>query len=414
MKYEQIAGVLNSTISKVITGEIAMVNEDLTNIVDIGKTVLDYTSQADGNFNSYIAGLIDQVGRVVFWDRTYRSLAPNILKESWEYGSVLMKTRVEVPDYTDNVSHGTSTLPGLGGIWADAQTNSQKANITNYPELDPFELNLPEAEAKFYNAAITFECPITIAKKQLNTAFRSAEDMSRFIATIENRITLKRTLATDALIYRTIASFMGLKIIDGKYIDMAATYNAETGNTQPSSLTAAYADPDFLRWAAAKIDMMRSYMKEASVLFSGDGYVSFTPDEKGKLIILKSFDSALKTNLYSGTFHDDFVKLNEYEIVNSWQGTGTSFGADTRANINLDVKDITDGTGNKEVEAVVLAVLFDIDGCCVCNEDPRTTSQYNPRGEYTNFFYKWDARYLNDPVENGIVFLLGKPTIADV
>lgn len=413
MRYNQIASVLNNTIEKVMTGGIAVAKEDLTNIVDVGKTVLDYTSQSTDNFNSVVSGLIDQVGRTVFWDRTYKTLAPKILRDSWEYGSVMMKTRVEVPEFTDNVSHGTSTLPGLGGIWADAVANSKKAGIANYPELDPFEINLPEAEAKFYNSAITFECPITIAKKQLATAFRSAEDMARFIASIENRINLKRTIATDALIYRTIANFMGLKILGGQYVDLAATYASETGKTAPANLNAAYADADFLRWSAMKIDMLRSYMQEASVLFNDEGYVTFTPEDKGKLVVLKSFDSALKTNLYSNTYHEDFVKLDGYEVVNSWQGTGTSISSDDRAKLMVQVGKTFGQTNNNTVSAVVVATLFDIDGCCVCNEDPRTTSQYNPRGEYTNFFHKWDARYLNDDVENGIVFTIGAPTISN-
>jgi len=46
MKVEQIASVLNNTIMKEIGGETAVVAEDLSNIVDIGKTVLDYTAGA--------------------------------------------------------------------------------------------------------------------------------------------------------------------------------------------------------------------------------------------------------------------------------------------------------------------------------------------------------------------------------
>jgi len=414
MKYEQIASVLNSTITTSMTGQIAVTKEDLSNIVDVGKAVLDYTSLSTNNFNDFISGLIDQVGEVVFWDRVYRSLAPKIERESFEYGSVLMKTRVEAPDFRDNISHGTSSISGLAGIWADAVSKSKAANCANYPELDPFEIVLPEAEAKFYNSAITFECPITIAERQLKTAFRSAQEMSAFIATIENRINMKKTIATDALIYRTIANFMGLKILGGQYIDLAATYASETGNTAPANYTLAKNDGDFLRWAAMKIDMMRSYMKEASVLFNDAGYLTFTPDEKTKMIVLKDFDSALKSNLYSSTYHDEFVKLEGYEVVNDWQGTGNSINSADRSKLNVTVGKMFGASQNNDVEAVVVATIFDIDGCCVCNEDPHTTSQYNGRGEYTNFFYKWDARYLNDDVENGLVFVYGTPTISHV
>lgn len=409
MKYEQIAGVLNNTIMKVITGtQNISAAEDLSNIVDVGNTVLDYTGASNTNYNDFISGLIDQVGKVVFWDRVYRSAAPAIARESWEYASVLMKTRVEVPEFRDNASHGTNTLNGLAGIWADAVSNSKTANLANYPELDPFEISMPEAEAKFYNEAITFECAITIAEKQLKTAFKSANDMQRFIATIENRISTKRTLATDALIYRTIANFMGLKILDGKYIDLAASYATETSQTAPATLNAAYNDANFLRYAVKTIDKMRAFMQEASVVYSRGGYLTFTPAEKQKFLLLKDFELALRSNLYSGTYHDEFVKLDGYDTVNDWQGTGTGFGNNAQRAL-LKVKTGETINSKDTVEAQVVATIFDIDGCCICNEDPRVTSQYNPRGEYTNFFYKWDARYLNDDVENGLVFTIGAP-----
>ena len=47
MKVNQISGVLNDTIMKEITGQLPegaetpIVKEDLSNIVDVGKTVLD-------------------------------------------------------------------------------------------------------------------------------------------------------------------------------------------------------------------------------------------------------------------------------------------------------------------------------------------------------------------------------------
>lgn len=48
MKIKQLSAVLNGTLSTTgiidqVTGEAAVAAEDLSDIVDIGKTVLDYT-----------------------------------------------------------------------------------------------------------------------------------------------------------------------------------------------------------------------------------------------------------------------------------------------------------------------------------------------------------------------------------
>ena len=64
-------------------------------------------------------------------------------------------------------------------------------------------------------------------------------------------------------------------------------------------------------------------------------------------------------------------------------------------------------SGKKEVEQDgILAVMFDRDAAAVCNQNYRVTSIYNPRGEYTNYFYKWDAMYMNDTAENVVVFYI--------
>lgn len=401
MKMNQIASVLNNTIEPIATGKIAVVTEDLTNIVDVGNVVLDYVNENNNNFNNYVTNLIDQIGRTIFWDRTYTSKAPNIMVDSWEYGSIMMKTRVEVPDFTENVTWN------LQDIWQDSINKYQTAGIKNYPVLDPFELSIPEAQAKFYNKKNTFELPITIGEKQLKQAFTSASEMQRFISMIENRIRMKQTIATDALIYRTIANFMGLKIADGNYVDLMAAYNT-FANKSYTTYDQCVGDPEFLRFASKVIDTYKSYMQEASVLFNNAGYVSFTPDDRMKFVLLKDFEANMKSQLYSTTFHDDYVKLGGYEIVNDWQGSGTTVSSTDRRILNIVC---TDGEHDKVINAVVVAAIFDRDGCAVCNEDPRVTSQYNPRGEYTNFFYKWDANYINDNIENGLIFTIGTPTV---
>ena len=403
MLINQISNTLNTVIEPIAVGSTAVVSEDLRNIVDVGKVVLDYVSVSNNNFNNFVSGLIDQIGKTIFWDRTYKGAAPAIMVDSWEYGSILMKTRCEIPDFHDSVTWK------LADIYADAIANNKTPGITDYPDLDPFELSIPEAQAKFYNKKKAFELPITIGMKQLEQAFKSASEMQRFVSMIENRIRMKQTIATDALIYRTVANFMGLKIADGNYIDLMAAYNTAYGTTF-ATYNDCVAEPKFLAFASRVIDNYRSYMKEASVLFNKAGYVSFTPADKMKTIILKDFEGCMKSTLYSTTFHDDYVKLGDYEVVNSWQGPGTGYGANSNRG-RLKVK-CTDGTTDYTVSAIPVAVVFDRDGCAVCNEDPRVTSQYNPRGEYTNFFYKWDANYLNDNVENGLVFTIGNPTVS--
>lgn len=404
MKITQIASILDSVIVAEGIGQgglnsegerEAIVKEDLSNIVDVGRTVLDYTDNTT-NFDSFISKLIDQIGRVIFVDRPYTSQAPNILKDGWEYGSVLQKVRCELQESQDNATWDLSSYLQEGG-----------KNGETYP--DPFELSPPNVEAKFYNSKVTFEVPITLTQVQLKQAFRSASDMNRFFAMIENRIAMKMTLSTDALIMRTINNLIGCKIADNNnVVNLLDGYKELTGN---ATLTASEArtNADFLRYAAKTMMLYKKYLESASTLYNDSDYVTFTPADKLKFVALADFSKSMDTYLYSDVYHNEFVKLPGFEEVGYWQSVGTSADNDesygTRSSIKATV--IKNDNTTADVDATgIVGVMFDEEAAMVANENYRVTSIYNPRGEYTNYFYKWDAMYLNDLAENCVVFVI--------
>lgn len=390
MKVTQLTEALNGTLNSVgildqVTGEKAVANEDLSNIVDIGKAVLDFTGQNNTNFDSFMRNLIDQIGRVVFVDRVYTSQAPNILMDSWEYGSVMEKVRCEVPDVQDNATWDLFNYPKNGGA--------------DYP--DPFVLSKPSAQAKFYNSKATYEVPITFAEYQLREAFTSATQLSSFFSMIENRIRMKMTLCNDGLIMATIANLMGQKLFGHKEVNLLAEYKKVASSSTVTAKT-ALTDKEFLRFASKTIAQYKKYLATASTLYNDGAYLTFTPADRLKFIANTEFSKSLDAYLYSDTYHNEFVNLPGYEEVAFWQGTGTS--NDDRLKIDITIDD--GSTGAEIVQDGIVAVMFDRDAAAVCNTNYRTTSIYNPRGEYFNYFYKYDAMFMNDVLENCVVFVI--------
>lgn len=400
MIMNQIATALNQ-INQEMFGEIALVDENLANIADVGK-VVDANLTAAGSFDKYIGALIDRIGRVMYVDRTYNSAAPSIMKDSWEYGSILMKVRAELPDAQNNLTWPVAPNTNLGDL--------------DGTSIDPFVINTPNATAKLYNKRTTFEVPITFADYQLREAFTSPEEMSRFFAMIENRIRMKITLCTDALIMRTINNLILQKVNSGKnVINLLTEYNTAFSTTLTP--TTAMKDPDFLKFAAKTIMMYKEYLKSASTLYNESGYVTFTPADRLKAIFLSEFAKDMEVYLYGDTYHNEFVKLEGYEEVPYWQGSGVNGDFTSRSTIKGIAEtlnsDGTAGTGTNATattQAGVVAVLFDDEAAVVCNEHFRVTSIYNPRGEYTNYFYKWDSAQVNDVEENCVVFVIASPS----
>ena len=409
MKVNQIASVLN-TLNEVMVGTEEVFSDDLSNIVDAGAAVLDFTSDANGaNFDNYIGKLIDQVGKVIFVDRAYTSQAPDILKDSWEYGSILMKVRAELMDAKNNSTWQLGEIPdgaGAGYDWVSG-TNPKEQVIPS--RLDPFILNKPDVKAKFYNKRVTYEVPISLAREQLREAFRSASEMSRFFAMIENRIRTKRILCTDALIMATIRNLIGNKVATGKAINILPLYNA----TVSSAITASefWTNPEAIRFANKTISLYKKYMAAASTLYNEGNYITYTPSDRMKAVFLAEFVKDAEVYLYSDTFHNEYDKIDGFSEVGYWQGSGEDDSLTSRSTVMGNFINNSEKIVNGGIDGVI-AVLFDEEAAAICCENDRVTSIYNPRAEYTNYFYKWDALYMNDLEENCVVFYVSDTTVA--
>lgn len=380
MTIKQIATIL-STIYGEVVGDIGVVQEDLSNIVDVGRQILDNTS-----VDNYVRMLINRIGRTEFVNRTLASTAPTITRDSWEYGSILQKVRCGLPDITTNPT------------W----------QLRRGQSVDPFIFNPPDVTAKYFNSKTTFEIDVSFTEVQVKESLKSASEMVRFVAMIENRIRTCITLSRDNLIMRTIVNLIAEKIASNQtVINLLSEYNTAFG----TSLTAVKAikDPDFLRFASATIKLYSDRLKTASILYNNDGVVTFTPKEYQHLVLLSEFATGLEVYLYSDTYHEELLKLGAFDTVAFWQGTGDTATPNFTTASSINAIIASDGETAVNTTGVI-GVLFDRDACAVCNDNPRVTSIYNPRGEYTNYFYKEDCSYINDLAENVVVFVVKDPT----
>lgn len=374
MKVTQIATILNEAQQEII-GESAITTENLENVVDMGKQILEAT-----DVDNYVRKLIDKVGKMIFVNRVYNSTAPDILTDSWEYGSAMQKVRCEMPDAVENDS------------W----------KLTNGQSYDPFVFTAPDVQSKFYDSKVTYEVQISFTEMQVKSAFNSPAEMNSFFAMIENRIRFKLTLSNDILKTRTVNNLIAEKIhSNNNVVNLLTMYNTEF--TQTLKADHALMDKDFLRYAIGKIKEYIKYIQRPSMLFNDGGYTTFTPESDLKMVLLSRFVNTAEVYLQSDTFHNDLVKLNGYSEVPYWQGSGTS---ETFDFAEISKIDVTTASGNKVSQTGIIGTIFDRDACMVCNANPRVTSIYNPKGEYWNYFYKYDASYFNDTMENCVVFIV--------
>ena len=376
MKREQISHLLNSAIKEVV-GESELVTEDLSNVVTVGNAIP--TDTLDAIFNK----IINKVGNTIIESKTYNGNPLGILMTDWEYGSILEKIRIDIPDSENNDSW--SLVKG-----------------TSY---DCFKFSPPTVRAKYFNKAVTFEIAMSFTTEQMKDSFRNADTATGFWNAVENAIRTSMTANTEMLEYRAVTNMIALKIHNNNnVINLLAEYKTDTGLTDITTAKALN-DSDFLRYSAKKIAMYSDYIKSLSMLYNNDGYITHTADADKRLILLSDFAKSVEYNLYSTTFNDEFVKIGNYTTVPYWQGSGTARTFANNSKIDLTISDIT-GTNQTVQKSGIVGVLFDVNGCCVCRKNYRVLSMPVPKGEFINYWYKFDAMYMNDTACNFIVFTI--------
>lgn len=382
MEIKQIYELINGVTFEVL-GLTDIIKEDLSNVVDLGTQVFNANAM-----DHYVKTLVNHIGKVIFVNRAYRGNVPSVLMDGWEFGSVLEKVQMDLPDATENES------------W----------ELTDGASYDPNIFYQPKVSAKFFNKMITFEVPISITEKQVKQSFSNATQLNAFISMIYNAVDKSMTVKTDALIMRTINNMIA-ETIYAEY--PSADYSSKSGvrainllklyNGTSGTLTVADAlrTPEFLRFASYQMGLYIDRLAKMSTLFNVGGKERFTPRDLLHFVVLSDFAKASDVFLQSDTYHNDLTKLSNYETVPYWQGSGTSYAFTDTSNIDVT----TSGGHNVEVSGI-LAVMFDRDALGVSNVDRRTTTNYNPKAEFFNNWYKFDAQYFNDLNENMIVFFI--------
>lgn len=383
MLVNQIYDIMNTVTSEVL-GESVIVAEDLSNIVDVGTAIFNASA-----IDSYVRSLVNHIGKVIFVNRPYSGNVPSVLMDGWEYGSILEKINTELPQASENES------------W----------ELTDGASYDPNIFYKPTVEAKFFNKRVTFEIPMSFTERQVKQSFSNAEQLNGFLSMLYNAIDKSMTVKVDALVMRTINNMIGETIVSDygsslyssksgvKAVNLLYLYNQRYSQ----SLTAANAitDADFIRFASYEMGVYMSRMSKISKLFNIGGKDRFTPSDLLHVVMLADFKKAANVFLQSAVFHDSFTELPNAELVPYWQGSGQAYSFDDVSKIK-----ITTASGETVDTSGVLSVMFDRDALGVTNLDRRVTTNYNPKAEFYNNWYKFDAGYFNDTNENFVVFFV--------
>ena len=388
MKVTQLFELVNLTTRETLGAE-TVVNEDLSNIVDIGKEIIN-----TDNVDNYVKKLVNHIGKVVFVDRLYKGGVPSVFMDSWEYGSILEKISADLPQATENET------------W----------ELENGRDYSPDVFYKPSVSAKFFNSLVTFEIPLSFTEKQVKESFSSKEQLNGFISMLKTSVENAMTIKFDNLIMRTINNMIAETLANDLDADKDGTLDYANGTlravnllqgfnanrTEKLTVANAMANADFIKYVTYQIGLVSDRMARMSTLFNVGGKERFTPKDYQRIVMLSDFLASSEIYLLADTQNADKAKLpSNIDTVPYWQGSGKTYAYDdvTRINVKTSSGKTVNVTG-------VIGCIFDKDALGVTNLDRRVTTNYNPKAEFYTNFYKFDAGFFNDLNENFVVFYI--------
>lgn len=373
----QVYPIVNE-VFKQMTGRKDIEAVDTNSLVAMGQE-LDNLGKKDIWLNSLYA----RIGRTIDGYRVYRNKMSALNRDEVEWGALVQKNTVEMPEAMEEKSVDVGMMDGQS--------------------IDQWIITNPKVHVKMFKGRDPYTFRMTIQEVWLSDAFLSAGAMSSFINQIFGKVQNKIEFTNEELGRIAIANYI-LNLTPNQEVHLVTGYNSTNPKTPVDSNTARH-DADFLRWAVGIMNNISKKMENMSVLYNADGYDRFTPANMQHLYVVADFMTMLETVVSYAAFNPNYVTARPDVLVPYWQaskGKGNLNDWDTITSIKG-----TNAKGQQCNITNLIGVLFDHDAIGTFRDKQRVrTTPMNARGEYYNTFWHFDQFWYNDMSENGVAFYL--------
>lgn len=379
----QIATILNEAVAEV-TGK-AVGELDLRGII---ATASDPT--IIGSVDQLTKSMINVIMKKWYMDTEYRSgyKSPFFVDES-EYGAITEVISITVPD----------AQPAAN--WTDITSGTTQLGL--------YTIYLPTVDVSVYGRTASWQIPVAILEDQIKSCMDGEDELREFVSHVFLCIDNALVSHMEALDAANRNSFMAAKInyaagagATGVHVvNLVEEYVANAGLESTGMTAAEYLnDKDALADGAMTIMEYADLFKKRSSEYNTMGYKRFTPNKRLVLQLLSKFDKQLKYHMRSNTFHEDLVKIPNYDTVPYWQSSKKG----DRDKINVDI----DVSGNKTQvqQSGIVGLLCDSWAIVHTIKNRRVAAKQFEPEHLIQYYNQFQDCYYNNLGMNGIVFIV--------
>ena len=370
MTTEQIYGLVN-TVNAEAFGHSAMVVTDTSDLISLGNTVLSSSTNTEAFLNT----LAQRIGKTILRFRDYRNKLGDMVLNDFEYGAILQKIKVNMPEAELDESY----------------------DLIDGNTVDHYKIAKPSVDQKLFVTRTPYQYHITIQRVHLKEAFLSPEAMGSFIGIIFGEVRNAIEISLENLGRITLATAIA-EYETSREIPLVTDFNTEYNPGTPLTAATAIHDEEFLRYAVMRMMNTIDMIQDASELYNDGSMVTFTPREDVRMKVISEFQRRIESNVLYAAFNERFVDIPDgYKTINFWQAAQTPY--------DINITRPSDGT-TKNITNVV-GILYDRDAMGVYKIDEEVaTSPVNAAGLYYNqYWHEKQLRFI-DLSENGVIFTL--------
>ena len=384
----QIYTIVNEVAQQAM-GSKAIAVVDNNSLISVGRTLLDSNEVK----NNFINALTDRIGRTIVSFRAYHSHFPDFERDSIEWGNILQKIKIGMPDAEEDQSY----------------------NLTDGESVDMYKINKAKVNQLLFTTETPWQTHITVHLRDLKKAFLSAEAMGVFISSMFGEVQNRIELAMENLSMDCVNNYIGevhsrSDTSPGRTIKLVTEYKNKTGVDHTKEPEKALEDEQFLKYVVKRINSISTMLTRMTTnkfntpSYAGVGdnngvYTRHTPTSEQRLMLHMDMVNALKTDVNSKAFNMGQVSIDiPYMVIPFWQ----SIESPTDISVNLA------STPKKtETVSLIMGVLYDREALGSYKKEYQSlTTPVNAAGMYYNVFYHMRTMYFNDLTENGVIFVL--------
>ena len=341
-------------------------------------------------YDNVIGSLSQVLGRTIFSVRPYNAKFAGLQVDSQRYGDITRK---------------------INFVDGDIE-NDQRIPLTDGQSVDPFVINKPKVlQTNFYGGE-TYQRHITIFRDQLDTAFNSYEEFSRFLSGVIQNVMDQLEQIREAESRAALINFIaGKKAGDaGNVINVLQAYHDETGVTlTPATMFAEQNFIQFSKWLYSYINGLMRKMSERTTKYhinvTNKEVHRHTPANKMKAYMSARFIDSIDSVTLPTVFGADRMKMIDWEAVTYWQNIDAPEQIIAKPTYLRPAGDLVTASQNVTVTGIV-GVLFDEDAIGITRVNEWSErSPFNPAGGYSNIFWHFTQKLWNDFSENAVVLV---------